>query len=397
MDICLLNDSFPPIIDGVSNTVVNYARVLYDMGDSPLVGTPEYPGAVDDYPYPVIRYPSLDTTKLLGYRTGIPLSYKLFRGFEGRRLDLIHCHCPMVSAILARGLRLVKDAPIIFTYHTKFDIDIANITDARLIQNAAEHLVTDMVSACDEVWVVSRGAGENLEGLGYQGKWRVMENGVDLPKGTPPEAEVHALRRQLELPEDVPVFLFVGRMMWYKGLHLILEGLARAKAQGARFRMLFVGGGGDMDAVRDLAMALEIMPWCRFVGKIHDRELLRRYYALAELLLFPSTFDTFGLAVREAAACATASLLIRDSAAAEGVMHGENGLLIPEDSAALAQEVLAVCRDPAPARELGRRAMDSLYLSWDTAVARAREQYQTVVERWRAGERHHSPGILKKE
>ena len=43
-----------------------------------------------------------------------------------RDFDLIHCHCPVTSAMLARALRDRIHVPLVFTYHTKFDIDIAN-------------------------------------------------------------------------------------------------------------------------------------------------------------------------------------------------------------------------------------------------------------------------------
>ena len=65
MNICLLNDSFPPVIDGVANTVLNYGRVLTDeIGAQVIVGTPRYPGTdYSGYPYKVVAYPSLDTTR----------------------------------------------------------------------------------------------------------------------------------------------------------------------------------------------------------------------------------------------------------------------------------------------------------------------------------------------
>ena len=60
--ISLLNDSFPPLIDGVANTVVNYARELTKLGDRAIVVTPEHPDADDSrFPFPVARYPSVDT------------------------------------------------------------------------------------------------------------------------------------------------------------------------------------------------------------------------------------------------------------------------------------------------------------------------------------------------
>ena len=75
MRICLLNDSFPPVIDGVANVVRNYAEYLTrDHGALVAVGTPRYPDAdYDAYPYKVVPYQSFDTTALLsGYRTGNP-------------------------------------------------------------------------------------------------------------------------------------------------------------------------------------------------------------------------------------------------------------------------------------------------------------------------------------
>ena len=71
-NICLMNDSFPPLIDGVANAVVNYANVIQSQYGEAVVATPQYPGTIDDYPFPVIRYPSLDTTRMVGYRTGLP-------------------------------------------------------------------------------------------------------------------------------------------------------------------------------------------------------------------------------------------------------------------------------------------------------------------------------------
>ena len=63
MNICLLNDSFPPVIDGVVNVMMNYADYLMREHQSAIiVGTPRYPGAdYRQYAYPVIAYPSLDT------------------------------------------------------------------------------------------------------------------------------------------------------------------------------------------------------------------------------------------------------------------------------------------------------------------------------------------------
>ena len=126
--ICLINDSFPPVIDGVANAVTNYASIIQrSFGDATVV-TPYYPDADDSiYPFPVLRYPSIDVTKLVGYRAGLPLSPELMAQVEGRHIDLIHSHCPVTSTILARMLRQRLHVPLVFTYHTKFDLSLIHI------------------------------------------------------------------------------------------------------------------------------------------------------------------------------------------------------------------------------------------------------------------------------
>ena len=122
--ISLLNDSFPPLIDGVANTVVNYARELTKLGDRAIVVTPEHPDADDSrFPFPVARYPSVDTRRLFGYLAGYPFSPETLRQLKEQKVDLLHSHCPVMSTILARSIRDVVDAPLVFTYHTKFDVD----------------------------------------------------------------------------------------------------------------------------------------------------------------------------------------------------------------------------------------------------------------------------------
>ena len=75
LNVCLINDSFPPAIDGVANAVTNYAAIIAEHYGHPTVVTPYYPDADDSvYDFPVIRYPSVDMTKLVGYRAGLPFS-----------------------------------------------------------------------------------------------------------------------------------------------------------------------------------------------------------------------------------------------------------------------------------------------------------------------------------
>lgn len=376
----LLNDSFPPLIDGVANAVMNYAEVIEKNYGSALVAAPYYPSFSDDvFPYRVVRYKSVDTTNWVGYRTGYPLDGKAIDRISREPLDILHAHCPITAVMLGRTLRETMNIPMVFTYHTKFDIDIRNAISAKLVQDAAIRALVRNIESCDDVWVVSRGAGENLRSLGYNGEYTVMENGVDVPKGRASEEAVETIRKEYLLTPDVPTFLFVGRMMWYKGIRLTLSALYRLKEAGVPFRMLFVGGGGDFDEIRAYTRDLGLAEQCTFTGPVRDRDRLRAFYSAADLFLFPSTFDTNGLVVREAAAGGVASVLIEGSCAAEGVVNGETGLLIRETPESMAAALMAICQNRQAMRDMGTRAMEELYCSWETSVSRAVERYREVI------------------
>ena len=384
--ICLLNDSFPPQIDGVSNTILNYARHIENSGEKSIVVTPSHPQAEDNkYSFPVVRYPSVNFRMMDGYMAGIPFSPEAAKSVSECAPALLHTHCPIMSTFMARELRQIVDAPIVLTYHTKFDIDISNIIKSRRLQNACKKVLVANINACDEVWAVSEGAGENLRALGYEGDYLVMPNGVDFPCGRVSDDQISAVTEGYDLPENVPVYLFVGRMMWYKGIRIILDALRGLREQDKDFRMVLIGDGDDRDEIEAYAETCGIKKNCIFTGAIRDRNTLRAWYCRANLFLFPSSYDTNGLVVREAAACDLASVLIEGSCAAEGVTDDRNGFLIQENADSLCQRLSVLHGDFDKLRAVGKCAGEELYISWETAVKKAMERYQVVIDRYKSG------------
>lgn len=388
MRVCLLNDSFPPVIDGVVNVMMNYAEYMRkDFGAEIAVGTPRYPEAdYSGYPYRVVPYASIDTAAVTnGYRAGNP-----FRGKEISELvefapDILHAHCPASALVVARILREATGAPLVFTYHTKYDIDIRRAVKIEAVAREGVKAMVANIEACDEVWTVSEGAGKSLQALGYRGRYRVMHNGVDFARGRVEQEKVAEAVRGYDLPDGVPVFLFVGRMMCYKGIPLLLDALKLLADTGRDFRMVLIGKGPDRELLERQARRLGLLGGdgraskCIFAGPVYDREVLRAWNTRADLFLFPSTFDTNGLVVREAAACGLASVLIRDSCAAEGIADGRNGFVIDEAPEAMAALLAAVSGDLGHLREVGQHAMDEIYLSWEECVGRAYARYEHIL------------------
>ena len=84
--IGLFSESFPPVIDGVSNAVLNYARVIQQNHGESIVVMPKYKGAYDDYPFKVIRYDSVGMPSQVSYRAGNPFDLKTLKKLR-KQLD----------------------------------------------------------------------------------------------------------------------------------------------------------------------------------------------------------------------------------------------------------------------------------------------------------------------
>lgn len=380
LNVGIFNDSFPPIIDGVANTAVNYAKSIHKLYGRAVVATPWYPKVKDQYPFRVIRYSSANVSKRIGYRMGNPFSPLLIRRLQRERLDIIHIHSPFTSALLARVLRRYTGAPIVFTYHTKFDVDIEKRIALNPLRTVSIKFLLNNINACDEVWVVSEGAGENLRHLGYKGSYSIMENGTDFEKGRSSDSQIEALNASLGISEEETVYLFVGRMMWYKNIKFIIDGLDEAKRNGAHFKMIFVGEGVDRPEIMAYVEKLGLENECVFTGAIHDRAYLRTFFSRADLFLFPSTYDTNGIVVREAAACSCPALLLKGSCAAEGIVDDDTGIVIDEEVAALAAEIVRGIENRERLKRIGKSAADKIYLSWDDAVGKAFYRYNEILD-----------------
>lgn len=381
----LLNDSFPPTIDGVANAVFNYANIITEKHGKATVITPKYPNVVDDYPFEVYRYQSAKFTREMPYRVGNPFSPVFLREISKLKLDILHTHCPFSSGVLARELALLNKIPTVLTYHTKFDIDIDRYVENKQFNTIARKFVLNNINSADEVWAVSEGTIKSLRDIGYEGEVIVMPNGTDFTRGKASAHMTNEIDRMYKTKNEKLVFLYCGRMMWYKNIKLTLDALKIIKDAGINFKMFFVGDGVDRPSIEEYAKRIGVYDRVIFTGAIYDREKIRAYFTRADLFLFPSTYDTSGLVVKEAAACSCASALIKDSCAAENVENGVSGILAEKETAeSFAKSIIDVVRAPDMLKHLGEMACEKVYYSWEDSIAAASKRYEIVIENYKS-------------
>lgn len=374
-------DAFPPTTDGISNVAQSYAQEINNGLGEAVVITPKNPNQQDHrYNYEIFRYKSLYVPSKEGYAVGWPFKDELHQAIIDKNFDILHSHAPLATSYYFRRVVEKKKIPVVLTYHTKYEYDIQKRVPTKWGKDFAYNFILNNINAADEVWVTSKGTVESLRKLGYNGDCIVMQNGCDLPLITVSAEDVKRLKRQYNVPDNVPVFLYSGRMIWYKNIELILDACAMLQKDGRAFRLIMLGFGADEIAIKRYIRKSGISKNVIWTGKILGRQQMQDYYSLSDILLFPSVFDTNGLVVREAAACKTPSLLIRDSCAAEGIEDGKTGFLCMESAHSIARTLEKVMDNSALLKKVGENAQSEIYISWQDAVKKAYGRYQIVID-----------------
>lgn len=219
---------------------------------------------------------------------------------------------------------------------------------------------------------------DTIREYGYKGKLYVIENGNDFA-GTSEIAKLRIEAREMfQIAPNENVFLFVGQHIWEKNTKMIIEALAKIK--DTPFKMYFIGTGYAADDMKQLVTDFEITDKVKFVGIVLDRELLKRYYAAADLFLFPSIYDNAPLVVREASALQTPAVLVKDSTASEVITDNFNGFLIENTASSLAEKIRELTANPLLICEAGTNASKTIGRTWEHVTELMLERYNNLMQ-----------------
>ena len=120
-----------------------------------------------------------------------------------------------------------------------------------------------------------------------------------------------------------------------------------------------------------------------FAGHITDRDLLDGLYMAASLFVFPSLYDTAGLVVREAAVMGTPSVVVKNTAPAEVISDGVNGLICNDDTVSLCDviERYLFGMSETERENIRKNAQTSVPLPWETVMAEVVERYSALIQK----------------
>ena len=211
-----------------------------------------------------------------------------------------------------------------------------------------------------------------------------LPNAIDMTHFRPAgPGERDRLRRELALPTDRVVCLFVGRLSREKGVMELLEAWRRLQPTGAVLVMAgpdMVGHGWDAGAPgRAFVERHGLGDSVRFVGPLTD---VAPMIKASDLVVQPSHFEALGLSAIEALACGVPLVASAVGGLLDFVVDGENGRLSPpQDPPALAACLGPLLTDAAARARLAARARDSVLQEYDDQIVfgRMRALFERVA------------------
>jgi rhamnosyl/mannosyltransferase len=318
MHILQLYKDYFPVLGGIENHVRDLSEALAARGHRVTVLVTSLNRRT------TIEQPQPGLTVIKAARSlhlaSTPLSLAMLQIARSLRSDLVHLHFPYPPGDLA-AMALPNRPPLVVTYHS-------DIVRQRVLLQAYRPLLELTLSRAARILPTSPNyLVSSLLLRRHAARCAVVPLGIDSVRFTHVDSRrVAAIRARY----DAPLALFVGRLRYYKGLHILLDAMPSVSGE-----LLIGGSGPERERLERQAMQLGIAERVHFLGDIPDDELPALFQA-ADVFVMPAHLraEALGLAQIEALAsglpCVSTELGTGTSFANR---HGETGLVVPPDDA----------------------------------------------------------------
>lgn len=299
---------------------------------------------------------------------------RLRRAIESASVLQLHMPFPFVESPSTKWMKRSGGAAVL-TYH--MDADLGGARSGRgtgLVTRAYRALSAfPALERCDVVVSNSRGYAEASPVLSrYLAKVRVVPKGVDVARLGIPAPEGRP--RPPSVPADVagPTVAFVGRMVPYKGLFVLLDATERLHREGVAFTLLLAGRGPLLEEVRAGAHRRGLDGVVRFLGFVNDTEI-GDLYRFADVVCAPSIsmLESSPTALEEASMCGTPVVGTNLPGASEAIPHdGVRGVLVPpRDPDLLARGLRQMLEQARPSGPAPVRTWDDVARDYEALFA----------------------------
>jgi D-inositol-3-phosphate glycosyltransferase len=297
-------------------------------------------------------------------------------------VDVVHANY-WLSGVVAHRIKHALDIPFVSTFHTLARVKAEGGDPEPGWRDTTE---TELINCADAICVSCVEEEQQFRRLygDPRGRIEIVAPGVEHAFFAPGERT--GARAAIDMPVDVPVILFVGRIQPLKGPDVAIRALAELGRPDAL--LLIVGGASGTEGDGELARAHQLVDELGLHDRVHfvppqPHHILSSYYRAADVVIVPSRSESFGLVALEAAACGIPVVASAVGGLQSLVDHGETGFLIPRrDPVEFAAAINRVLDDPLLGASMSvAAAARAKRYTWSFAAARLRRLYADLTAR----------------
>jgi len=364
MKILIASDLNYPTINGVATFSRNLAKGLAAHGHEVLVIAPSQNGKKSkevDGNYVITRTISVPFPFYQNYRISLnPIREvkKIIADFDP---DVIHIQMLMGIGQAAMKVGNKMGIPIVSTNHAIPENLMDNLKILAPVSRPINYILKSygarFHSKADYVTLPTQSAIDMLNAGDRIGvPMEAVSNGIDLTRFTPTKASADTYKK-FNIPKNVPVVSYIGRLDTEKHMPTLLKAFAMVKQAVPNAHLLIVGDGNDRPLLESMAKELGFKEDVTFTGRVSDEDLVD-LHKVGSVYTMPSPAELQSIATLEAMASGQPIVAVDAGALRELCQNERNGFLCEkDDSDAIAKGIITIISDPATRAAMSKESL----------------------------------------
>lgn len=342
MRVGIFTESYPPLVNGVSTSILMLEHALTKLGHEVFIITVS--DNKKDYVLEnnghILRLPSVNLANCYDYKMTSVYPIKAVNMIKKMNLDVIHSNVEFTVGIFARVVSEQLSIPLVHTYHTNWEDYTHYITkNKKILDDICKKLLKYLVVFFEDKTVTELIVPSNKIYNLFKDKYKftknihIIQTGIETSKFYKEnfnQKDINSLKKKLGIKKKDFVVMTVSRLAKEKSVDRIINNHKELVKKYSNMKLLIVGDGPDIDKLKDEAKSLGVSDSVIFTGKVQLNDI-PIYYQLGNVFVTASKSETQGLTVVEAISSSLPVVAVKDDSFVNSVIEDFNGFVFTDD------------------------------------------------------------------
>ena len=297
MRVGIFTESYPPLVNGVSTSILMLEHALIKLGHEVFIITVS--DNKKDYVLEnnghILRLPSVNLANCYDYKMTSVYPIKAVNMIKKMNLDVIHSNVEFTVGIFARVVSEQLSIPLVHTYHTNWEDYTHYITkNKKILDDICKKLLKYLVVFFEDKTVTELIVPSNKIYNLFKDKYKftknihIIQTGIETSKFYKEnfnQKDINSLKKKLGIKKKDFVVMTVSRLAKEKRVDRIINNHKELVKKYSNMKLLIVGDGPDIDKLKDEAKSLGVSDSVIFTGKVPLNDI-PIYYQWTRIILY---------------------------------------------------------------------------------------------------------------